>query len=285
MTIRSENASLERRRRPIDKISVRVPANGYFSAAFVGAFFGALAMYLEQWPAAYVILAISWAVIPLLAMTDRIVFNGKRLYRTGIIAMASAYLTNKRFWLKPIDIEQAETTAIPTFKRGGRVFIRYQTVVRGKEVEFSFSSGGRNYRKFVRELFSRISEEVLDAVSIELRDYAGEPRQVRARAKQSQIPASDVLESAFKISKVRTLHGKAAAEDISYASSAERAITLRQLGNELRVSGSFLQALESFRCAAIIRPDDAWLLFDFRGACRLLPEHRPMLGLSGGLRH
>ena len=42
-----------------------------------------------------------------------------------------------------------------------------------------------------------------------------------------------------------------------------KADDLRDLANELRVSGYFLQALEAFRRALLIRPRDGHLLFEF----------------------
>ncbi len=43
----------------------------------------------------------------------------------------------------------------------------------------------------------------------------------------------------------------------------EKADYLHQLGNELRLSGYLIQALEAFRRALILNPKDARLLFDF----------------------
>jgi tetratricopeptide (TPR) repeat protein len=198
-------------------------------------------------------------------LTDRIVFNGKRVYRSGFLTKAWAYLTGTRFWLKLRDVEQVETVVLPALKRGGRVYFRYQTSVRGMGVEFSFSSGGRGYRQFVRKLFRSVPEEVLDATSIELRDYIDEPKLARSKAKQADIPPADVLENAFRNSGTRQRKHRGNSGDHQAAFSNEKAVSLRMLGNQLRLSGSLLQAMESFRRAASIRPDDPWLLFDFAG--------------------
>lgn len=233
------------------------------TAAFVGSFFSALAFYLGIDILGYVLLAAAGLAAPLLALTDRIVFNGKRIYRSGLLPKGWAYVTGSRFWLKLGAVEQVETRVLPALKRGGRVYFRYQTSVSGGGLEFSFSSGGRSYRRFVRSLFGALPEEVLDTGSIELRDYVSEPRSARSKARQSDIPPADVLEHAFRSSGSRSKRHRANAAEDPASISDEKAVGLRLLGNQLRLSGSLLQALESFRRAASIRPDDPWLLFDF----------------------
>ena len=260
--IGEDNKSQSGGSKDVRRISIRVPAYSYVAAMFVGTFFSALSFYLEFWIPGYVLLAAAWLVVPVLASTDRIVFNGKRLYRSGILTKIWSYLLNKRFWLKVKDIEQAETRVTPTLKRGGRVYYKYSTVIRGRGVDFTFSSGSRGYRDLVRSLFAALPEEILDSGSIELRDYAAETHLTRIRARQSDIPPADVLENAFRHAGIRS--GRASrAEWKGPAASEEKASALRVLGNQLRLSGSLLQALESFRRAASISPNDAWLLFDF----------------------
>lgn len=245
------------------RISVRVPASSYVTAAFVGSFFSALALYLEIDLLGYILLACAWIIVPVLALTDRVVFNGKRVYRSGMLPRTWAYVTGTRFWLKLRAIEQVETRVLPALKRGGRVYFRYQTSIRGGGLEFAFSSGGSSYRKLVRALFSALPEEILDTGSIELRDYVSEPRSARSQAKRSDIPPADVLEHAFRSVGTRQKRYRGAVAEGQAAISNEKAVGLRLLGNQLRLSGSLLQALESFRRAASIRPDDPWLLFDF----------------------
>lgn len=244
-------------------LSVRVPAHSYLAAMFVGSFFSALCFYLEIGLLGLLLFACGWIVAPALALTDRIVLNRKRIYRSGLLPRAWAYATGSRFWLKLRDIEQVETRVLPALKRGGRVYFRYQTVVSGNGLEFSFSSGGRNYRSLVQRLFKSLPEEILDAGSIELRDYLDEPKDARKKAKQSNIPPADVLEHAFKSFGTRQKKPRGIFSDGQTEVSNEKASSLRMLGNQLRLSGSLLQAMESFRRAASIRPDDPWLLFDF----------------------
>ena len=201
--------------------------------------------------------------MPFLALTDKVVFNGKRLHRSGLLPKAWSYINRSRNWLKLKDVEQVETNAFPTLKRGGKVFYRYKTSIRGKGVDFTFSSGGAEYRQMVRAVLPMISENVLDNRSLEVRDYIPEPRQTRLKASQSNIPPSDVLESSFRQFQQRKKTNPNAEAFARETDGVEKANGLRLLANELRLSGSHLQALETFRRAALLQPADAWLLFEF----------------------
>lgn len=243
-------------------ISVRTQLRSYLIAAFIGSFFAALAFYLEFPLIAYTLIVFAWIVVPFLAVTDKVVFDGRRLHRSGMLPRLWAYLVGARFWLKARDIEQVETRCSPTLKRGGRIYFRYQTVVSGKGLELTFASTSADYRTLVKTLFRLLPEEVMDAGSIELRDYLEDSRYARKQARKSDIPPPDVLENAFRASTIKQRADRRTAGGVT-AGSAEKALSLRHLGNQLRLSGSLLQAMESFRRAASIRPDDPWLLFDF----------------------
>ena len=246
-----------------ERVSIRVSAYNYVSSMFVCSFFSALFIYLESNLIGYILLAISGIVLPVLALTDRVVFNGKRLYRSGLLPKLWTYLNRSRNWLKLRDVEQVETHAFPTVKRGGKVFYKYKTSIRGKGVEFAFGSRGVEYRNMVRAVFPLISENVLDNRSLEVRDYIPEPKQTRLKASQSNIPPADVLESSFRQIQLKK---KATPQAESFPRSedgVEKANGLRVLANELKLSGSHLQALETFRRAALLKPADAWLLFEF----------------------
>ncbi len=245
------------------RLSIRVSAHGYIAAIFVGTFFSALSIYLDADLLGYFLFAASWIAMPFLALTDKIVFNGKRLYRSGLLPKAWAYLTRSRNWLKLKDVEQVETQAFPTLKRGGKVFYKYKTSIRGKGVDFTFSSGGAEYRNMVRTLLPLISENVLDNRSLEVRDYIPEPKQTRIKASLSNIPPADVLENSFRQIQLRKKAVMKTEVVARGADGAEQADSLRLLANELRLSGSHLQALETFRRAALLKPADAWLLFEF----------------------
>ncbi|MEO7660083.1 MAG: tetratricopeptide repeat protein [Pyrinomonadaceae bacterium] len=242
--------------------SVRVSPNSYFTALLLGTFVSALLFYLEiDLPAAF-LLGGSWVLIPLFALNDRITFDGRRLGRTGLVPRAWSWLNDGRRRLKVADIEQVETYAVRAVKRGGNIIYRYRTVVRGKGRQITIASGGDTYRRMIKNLLERLPENVLDTRSIELRDHLADPKETLMRAEFSRIPAADVLESSYRSVGTR---GKRVlpALRLNQEPEEEKAEDLRSLANELRLSGYLFQALEAFRRALMLRPSDAWLLFEF----------------------
>ncbi|MBA3633926.1 MAG: tetratricopeptide repeat protein [Acidobacteria bacterium] len=245
-------------------VGIRVPPNSYFIALFLITFFSGFLIYLEQDLAGVMIFALSWLVFPVLAWTDRITFDGKRLTRTGILPRWWASLDNSKYRLKISDIEQVETQALRTLKRGGNVFYRYRTSVQGKSLKFVIASGGGEYRQMIYKLFPLLSENTLDNRSVELRDYLREPKETLMKAKFAEIPSADVLESSlnkFKSSN-KNLQTASKSEKTS-GEETEKADYLHRLANELRLSGYLLHSLEAFRRALVLTPRDARLIFDF----------------------
>jgi tetratricopeptide (TPR) repeat protein len=232
-------------------------------ALLLGVFFSALLVYLEKDFWASVLLIFCAVVLPALAVTDRVAFDGKRLRRTGILPRAWAYLGGFHDRLKISDIEQIETQAMRALKRGGNVFYRYRTTVSGNDLKFVFASGGEEYRQMIHQIFPRVPENVLDNRSLELRDYLSEPKEILMKAEFEHIPSADVLEDSLS-PRQTPARGKSADDFQKTTSPAqiEKARYLRRLANELRLSGHLLQALEAFRRALLIHPQDAWLLFE-----------------------
>ena len=241
-------------------VSIRVSPNSYFIALLLGTFFAAFFIYLEKDFWAMLLLSLCVTLLPALALTDRVAFDGRRLRRTGILPRAWAYLNGFHYRLKLADIEQIETQALRALKRGGNVFYRYRTSVSGKGLKFTFASGGEEYRRMIHEIFPRVSENVLDNRSIELRDYLSEPKEILMKAEFEHIPSSDVLEESAGIFK-KPDNTKPRNREPG-AAELERVDYLRRLANELRLSGHLLQALEAFRRALLIHPRDGWLLFE-----------------------
>ncbi|MEP6902305.1 MAG: hypothetical protein ABJA66_11175 [Actinomycetota bacterium] len=245
---------------PDKTISIRVSPNSYFTALMLGSFFSAFFIYLEMDLWALILLGLSVIFLPALAVTDRVAFDGKRLRRTGILPRFWAWLNGFHYRLKLSDIEQIETQALRALKRGGSVFYRYRTSVSGKHLKFVFASGGEEYRQMIRSIFPRLPENVLDNRSIELRDYLNEPKEILMKAEFVHIPSSDVLEDSVNIFE-KTARKNRQSGEIGTA-EIEKVEYLRRLANELRLSGHLLQALEAFRRALVIHPQDAWLLFE-----------------------
>jgi tetratricopeptide (TPR) repeat protein len=158
--------------------------------------------------------------------------------------------------LKVNDFEQIETQSIRALRRGGRVFYNYRTTITGRGVDFRISSRGADYRRMIQRLFSSVSENVLDNRSIELRDYLAEPKEVLMKAEFVHIPSTEVLEESVLFEKHARRNQRVGPLD------TDRAEYLRRLGNELRLGGHLLQALEAFRRAMIINPEDPQLLFE-----------------------
>jgi tetratricopeptide (TPR) repeat protein len=243
-------------------VSIRVSPHSYFTALLLGTFFSAFLFYLELDIAGVVLFGIAWILLPFFALNDRISFDGKRLERTGIVPRIWAWLNNGRRRLKLTDIEQVETHAVRTIRRGGNVIYRYRTVLRGKGLSVTIVSGGDDFRRMIKGIMARLPDNVMDTRSMELRDHLADPKETLTRAEFSRIPAADVLAGTLKSELRRSVRAKPRVP----GPEEEEAEDLRSLANELRLSGYLLQALEAFRRALLLRPRDARLLFEF-GRC------------------
>ena len=255
----------ERARKSFTVASVRVSPGPYLALASVITFVAALLLRAHYDAAALGLIAAAWLIIPVLALSDRIVFDGTSLRRQGPLASLLQLLLGYRKQLAVDDFETVETQAVRTLRRGGRVRYRYRTQITGKGKEFVIVSGGRDYRKLVREMFPLIHESKLDNRSRDLRDYLNDPGFLNRKTQLSQLAPSDVLDvtkSDFKLG--RKLKQRAdVPETPATQEELERARLLRRLGNELRVSGRLREAGEAFRRAFNVRPHGAWLIYDF----------------------
>ena len=158
---------------PSRTISIRVSPHSYFTALLLGTFFSAFLFYLELDVPGVVLFGVSWILIPFFALNDRISFDGKRLMRTGIVPRVWSWFNTSRRRLKITDIEQVETQAIRAIKRGGNIYYRYRTVIRGKGLNVAIASGGEDYRRMIKSILPRLSDNVLDNRSIELARSSG----------------------------------------------------------------------------------------------------------------
>ncbi|MFL6374889.1 MAG: tetratricopeptide repeat protein, partial [Pyrinomonadaceae bacterium] len=242
-----------------DPISIRVSPHGYFTALFLATFFSALAFYLDLDVVGIALFAASWILIPSLALNDRVSFDGKRLERTGLVPRAWAAVNSSRRRLKLGDVEQVETASVRAIRRGGVIYYRYRTVLRGKGISIAFASGGDEYRRMIHAILPRLDESLLDTRSIEVRDHLADIKETLMKAEFSRIPAADVLETYFR----RSLRTRKGVHPILQFEEEEKAEDLRVLANELRVSGHLARSLEAFRRAIVLKPRDGWLLFEF----------------------
>ena len=240
-------------------VSIRAPHHPYFMALFAAAFVAAFLFYIEYDAAALLLFSVAFIAVPIFAMTDRFVFDGTRIARTGPLPRLWAKATAQRTRLRLSHIENVETQASRRIKRGSRIRYRYFTTISGRGVSFYIASVSENYHTFIKRIAERLSEEVLDTRTIEVRDYLGERNETISRAAAMQIPPSDVLEDSLAVAAKRSkpyLPNLVAVSDLD----PEK---LRQVANELRLSGSLLQAIEAFRRALLGRPKDGWLLMEF----------------------
>lgn len=246
-----------KRRRPT---SAPVPGGPYFSALFVVLFLAASFYYFEiPVVGAFLLLAVGPSII-LLRFTDRVAFDGKRLYRTGLVTQIFVRIVKGRYRLKPSDIEQIETSASRSLRRGGRYIYRYTTTIEGKDLAFQLMSG-RGYRSLMRSLLPLVADEVLDIRSLEVRDFLPESTELLGTAKAAGIPAADVLEAGVASLGREKLLPKGPAP-----ANVEAAEDLRRVANQLRLAGRLVQAVEAFRRALRFKPGDARILFEF-GRC------------------
>jgi tetratricopeptide (TPR) repeat protein len=272
--------------------SVRVSPGPYLAVGCVITFFAAMLLRAQYDALALLIVAATWSFVPLFALTDRLVFDGILLGRQGLLASLLHLIFGYRKQLAVDDFETVETQAVRTLRRGGSVRYRYRTQINGKGKQFVLISGGRDYRKMVRELFPLIHENKLDGRTRDLRDYLNDPNFLERKAQLSQLASSEILDGADadiklgrKAKRVRHTEPLPSTPD-----DVERAHVLRRLGNELRVSGRLREASEAFRRALNVRPHGAWLIYDFarllrsqasaQGNARLLSRARAALRLA-----
>ena len=249
--------------------SVRVSPGAYLAAASVLTFGSALLIRSQQDLFALLALSIAWLMLPVLAFTDRIEFDGQFLIRRGPVPFLQRLISGRRKQLSVSEFEKVDTHALRTLRRRGRVRYRYRTQIVGKGAEFVFASGGRRYREMARHLFPMIDPAKLDLRTIELRDYLCEPKSLNHEVAALQLGSADMLNDAameFKLGGKKTQpHSDcdAASAAPTLALDPERAALLGSLGNKLRVAGRFTEAREAFRRALTAVPTDARLIFDF----------------------
>ena len=239
--------------------SVRVSPGAYLGVASILTFGSVLLLRAENDLWALLALVAAWVLIPVMALSDRIVFDGVSLSRRGFIPGMIRILMGRFQKLAIIDIERIDTNAVRTLRRGGSVRYRYRTQVSGHGVNLVFASGGKSYREMVRRLFPKIDDAKVDSRTRDLREYLTEAGSFVKSIETLGLASPVVLDNALadvknKLGKLNTPHAPA---------DLERARMLRQLANQLRVWGRLAEAREAFRRALIVLPQDGWLIFEF----------------------
>ena len=242
------------------EIAVRVALTNYLVALLFSSFLSAFLIYIGTDIWAFILLGVAWVALPYLCYTDRIVFNGRRIRRTGVLPRTWAALTSTRDRIKVSDVETVQTHVIRTIKRGANLIYTYRTAIHGKGKTFTVHSNRRTYGRFIEAVLPFLKEDLLDRRSIELRDHFAERADVRERARAAKIPSAEILEDSLGGRKATT---SAYAGNAVEAESEERAAFLHDLGNQLRVNGLLPQAAEAYRRAARLMPKNPSLLLDF----------------------
>lgn len=282
-----------RRREKVGRLktvaSVRVSPGGYLAAASILTFASVLLLRSENETWALLALVAAWLMMPALALTDRIVFDGKSLSHRGPVPFLSQLISGRKQQLSISDVERVDTNAVRTLRRGGRVRYRYRSEVMGRGLSFVVASGGKSYRKMVRTLFLLIPDPKLDSRTRELRDYLCEPGSIGREIESLGLASPAVLDNALADLKNRFANRPPLSESQS-APDLERARLLRQLANQLRVAGRLTESREAFRRALIVLPRDARLIYEFgrllrsqasaMSDARLLSRARAALRLS-----
>jgi tetratricopeptide (TPR) repeat protein len=249
----------ERPRKGLRLASVRVSPGSYLAAASVLTFGSALLMRSEKDLWALAAIGVAWLIVPILALTDRIEFDGQTLSRRGPAPFLARLIVGRYKELSIADFERVDTQALRTVRRGGRVRYRYRTQIVGKTAEFIFASGGGSYREMVRQLFPLIHRDKLDIRTLELADYLCDPKELNAEVRSLHLASDEVLDNATMDFKLGGKTDTVAASPID----RNRATLLGKLGNHLRVAGRLSEAREALRRALIADPRDGRLIFDF----------------------
>lgn len=244
----------------VKPVAVRVAPLHYLVILLLVSFGSAYLLYLELELTALALLSVAWVTLPLLAFFDRVVFDGKRIRRTGVFPRMWALMTSTRDRIKLSDVEMVQTNILRTIRRGGNHIYTYRTALFGKGKVFAIHSGRNGYGPFIETVLPLLDSELLDQRSIELRDNFAERHEIKRRAREEKIPTAEILESSLKEFGKKAVVNKRIPEN---GDTNEKAIQLHHLANQLRVSGLLPQSIEAFRRAMLLMPRDARLLFDF----------------------
>src|SRR5438132_13134754 len=107
LTLLAETAKHRRQARGITRLaSVRVSPGGYLAAASVLTFTSVLLLRAQRDSWALAALVVAWAVMPALAISDRIVFDGRSLTRRGPVPFLLQLISGTREQLSVADFEK-----------------------------------------------------------------------------------------------------------------------------------------------------------------------------------
>ena len=242
---------------------MRMSPGGYFAVAAILTFAAVICLRTHRDLLALILIIGTWTSIPFLILTDRLIFDGVALKRTGLSAFLERVLRGRLSLLTISDVERVEVTSLRTLRRGGNVRYRYRVDVMGNDCVFTFASGGRQFRRMVQALLPRIDDHRLDARAREVRDHFVEAKAVRADAERLGIAPNAVLENARTAVEKRIEKHRRDPVSASSEAELERSVLLRRAANDLRIGGRLQQSAEAFRRALLITPRNGWLIYEY----------------------
>ena len=245
------------------KIIARVRVSpGYFIVAALATFASLVLLRTHRDLAALVLVLLTWVVTPVLMITDRLSFDGSRLFRTGVLPFLSRVFRGRGTQLIVDNIERVDVSTLRTLRRGGSVRYRYRIEISGDGQAFVFASGGYKFRRLVKLLLSSMPEQKLDARACELRDYLCEPKELNKLVNELGVANLSLLEQTAEAADVR-IERRLNSELASTANETARAELLRKAGNHLRVAGRLREAAEAFRRALHISGSNACMIYEY----------------------
>ena len=243
-------------------IGIRVSPGGYFALGALLTFVAVTLLRTQQDLAALILITATWILTPILVATDRLYFNGETLTRSGLVPLFSRVIRGRRAQLSIRDIESIEVATVRTLRRGGSVRYRYSVEVSGRGQTFVFASGGKKFRQMVHALLPIVADQKLDARASELRDYLCDLKELNQQVAELEIATDAVLGAMDDRARAR-LEKRAATALMATAKDEERAQSLAQAANRLRVAGRLRESGEAFRRALHLAPRDPWLLYQY----------------------
>ena len=271
-------------------VSVRMSPGGYFAVAAVLTFASLILLRTQRDLAALIGIAFTWITVPLLIASNRLNFDGQRLWRSGPLVFLSRLLFRVRERLKIEEIERVDVLSLRTLRRGGNVRYRYRVELSGAGQSFVFASGGRNFRRMIRDLFPRLPNSKLDARARELRDHLVENSVLNEEVERLRVASVSVLEATSEGLRGKEQRAGERHQAQDSTEDVERAAQLRKVGNDLRIAGRLRESAEAFRRALLASAQDGSLIYEYSrllrsqastfGDARLLSRARAALRLA-----
>ncbi len=254
---------------------MRISPGGYFAVAAIFTFAALVLLRTQRDLFALILVALTWTIIPILVLTDRLSFDGSVLSRRGLTAFVDRIISRRTAAIAVTDVERVEVTSVRTLRRGGNVRYRYRVELISEGSALTFASGSRQFRRMIHALLPRIAEHKLDARACELRDHLVDVSAARSEAERLGVAPSAVLENARAAAEKRIEKHRRDGHTPTSEEDVERATLLRRVANDLRIAGCLQQSAEAFRRALLIEPRNARMIYEY---ARLLKAQASAFG-------